>query len=209
MSYLTIWLSINMGVIKNKYLSIFLLILSVYVVMVFVSSGLMSIGDLRRAYLNDKTAVIWLLVPRYFFLMMLGLLIFFMRKNWMEWFNNRKTEKYFSYFFNLIVLTFLCNEFVHWMDVMGYENQYKLGLSIIAGTYSLLLISYGIYARKAYLRVSAIVLLSITLAKVIFYDLATFTTVSKTIVLIILGVIMLAASFLYNKYKHVLFEEQR
>ena len=209
MSYLTIWLSINMGVIKNKYLSIFLLILSVYVVMVFVSSGLMSIGDLRRAYLNDKTAVIWLLVPRYFFLMMLGLLIFFMRKNWMEWFNNRKTEKYFSYFFNLIVLTFLCNEFVHWMDVMGYENQYKLGLSIIAGTYSLLLISYGIYARKAYLRVSAIVLLSITLAKVIFYDLATFTTVSKTIVLIILGVIMLAASFLYNKYKHVLFEEKR
>ena len=209
MSYLTIWLSINMGVIKNKYLSIFLLILSVYVVMVFVSSGLMSIGDLRRAYLNDKTAVIWLLVPRYFFLMMLGLLIFFMRKNWMEWFNNCKTEKYFSYFFNLTVLTFLCNEFVHWMDVMGYENQYKLGLSIIAGTYSLLLISYGIYARKAYLRVSAIVLLSITLAKVIFYDLATFTTVSKTIVLIILGVIMLAASFLYNKYKHVLFEEKR
>jgi uncharacterized membrane protein len=209
MSYLTIWSSINMGVIKNKYLAIFLLTLSVYVVMVFVSSGLLSIGDLRREYLNDKTSVIWLLSPRYFFLMMLGLLIFFMRKNWMEWFNNSKTEKYFSYFFNLIVLTFLCNEFVHWMDVMGYENQYKLGLSIIAGTYSLLLISYGIYARKAYLRVSAIALLSITLAKVIFYDLATFTTVSKTIVLITLGVIMLAASFLYNKYKHVLFEEKR
>ncbi len=209
MSYLTIWSSINMGVIKNKYLAIFLLTLSVYVVMVFVSSGLLSIGDLRREYLNDKTSVIWLLSPRYFFLMMLGLLIFFMRKNWMELFNNSKTEKYFSYFFNLTVLTFLCNEFVHWMDVMGYENQYKLGLSIIAGTYSLLLISYGIYARKAYLRVSAIVLLSITLAKVIFYDLATFTTVSKTIVLIILGVIMLAASFLYNKYKHVLFEEKR
>ena len=127
----------------------------------------------------------------------------------MKWFNNSKTEKYFSYFFNLTVLTFLCNEFVHWMDIMGYQNQYKLGLSIIAGTYSLLLISYGIYVRKAYLRVSAMVLLAITLGKVIFYDLATFTTVSKTVVLIILGVIMLVASFLYNKYKHVLFEEKR
>jgi hypothetical protein len=208
MSYLTTWLIVNIVVIKNKYLAIFLLILSAYVVMVFVSSGLMSIGDLRRAYLIDKTSGIWLLAPRYFFLMMLGLLIFIMRKNWIEWFNNSKTEKYFSYFFNLTVLTFLCNEFVHWMDIMGYENQYKLGLSIIAGSYSLLLISYGIYARKAYLRVSAMVLLAITLGKVILYDLSKFTTVSKTIVLIILGVIMLAASFLYNKYKHVLFEEK-
>jgi uncharacterized membrane protein len=208
MSYLTPWLIINIGVIKNKYLAIFLLILSAYVVMVFVSSGLISIGDLRREYLNDKTPVIWLLSPRYFFLLMLGLLIFFMWKNWVEWFNNNKTEKYFSYFFNLTVLTFLCNEFVHWMDIMGYQNQYKLGLSIIAGSYSLLLISYGIYVRKAYLRVSAMVLLAITLGKVFFYDLATFTTVSKTVVLIILGVIMLAASFLYNKYKHVLFEEK-
>jgi uncharacterized membrane protein len=83
-----------------------------------------------------------------------------------------------------------------------------LGLSIIAGIYSLLLISYGIYVRKAYLRVSAMVLLAITLGKVIFYDLSTFTTVSKTVVLIILGIIMLAASYLYNKYKHVLFEEK-
>jgi len=208
MSYLTPWLIINIVVNKNKYLAIFLLILSAYVVMVFVSSGLMSIGDLRREYLNDKTSVIWLLSPRYFFLLMIALLIFFMRKNWVEWFNNRKTEKYFSYFFNLTVLTFLCNEFVHWMDIIGYQNQYKLGLSIIAGSYSLLLISYGIYVRKAYLRVSAMVLLAITLGKVIFYDLSTFTTVSKTVVLIILGVIMLAASFLYNKYKHVLFEEK-
>lgn len=208
MSYLTTWLIINIGIIKNKYLSIFLLILSAYVVMVFMSSGLMSIGDLRREYLSDKASFIWLLSPRYFFLLMLGVLIFFMRKNWMEWFNNSKTEKYFSYFFNLTVLTILCNEFVHWMDIMGYQNQYKLGLSIIAGTYSLLLISFGIYVRKAYLRVSAMVLLAITLGKVIFYDLSTFTTVSKTVVLIILGVIMLAASFLYNKYKHVLFEEK-
>jgi uncharacterized membrane protein len=208
MLYLTIWLSINIHVFKNKYLATFMLILSVYVVIVFMSSGLMSIGDLRREYLSDKSSFIWLLSPRYFFLMMLGLLIFFMKKNWMEWFNNRKTEKYFSYFFNVTVLTFLCNEFVHWMDIMGYQNQYKLGISIIAGSYSLMLISCGIYVRKAYLRVSAMVLLAFTLGKVIFYDLATFTTVSKTVVLIILGVIMLAASFLYNKYKHVLFEEK-
>jgi len=37
------------------------------------------------------------------------------------------------------------------------------------------------------------------------YDLASLSTISKTIVLVILGVLLLCASFLYNKYKSLLF----
>jgi uncharacterized membrane protein len=209
MGYLTAWLFANIKNIKNKYLATFLVIVTTYVLMVFVSAGLMATGDLRRAYLQDKSVGLILLVPRYCFIVILVLLIVVLRKNWMEWFNNGNAEKLFSYFFNLIALTFLCNEFIHWMDIFGHEDQYKLGLSIIAGAYAFVLISIGIYKRKAYLRISAIILFAATLVKLIFYDLATFTTVSKTVVLIILGVIMLAASFLYNKYKHVLFEDKR
>lgn len=209
MGYLTAWLFANIKIIKNKYLATFLVIVTAYVLMVFVSAGLMAIGDLRRTYLQDKSVGLILLFPRYCFLAILVFLIVVLRKNWIEWFNNDNAEKLFSYFFNLIALTFICNEFIHWMDIFGHENQYKLGLSIIAGTYAFVLISIGIYQRKAYLRISAIILFTATLAKLIFYDLASFTTVSKTVVLIILGAIMLAASFLYNKYKHVLFEDRR
>jgi uncharacterized membrane protein len=91
------------------------------------------------------------------------------------------------------------------MDLGGYSNQYKLGLSIIGGLYALTLVAVGIMKAKRHLRITGIFLLSITLAKVLFYDLASLSTVSKTIVLIILGVIMLAASFLYNKFKDKIF----
>ena len=41
--------------------------------------------------------------------------------------------------------------------------------------------------------------------KLFFYDLAALSTVSKTIVLVILGIILLIVSFLYNKYKEIIF----
>jgi len=95
------------------------------------------------------------------------------------------------------------------MDILGYTNQYKLGLSIIAGLYALTLIFIGIRNKKKHLRINAIILLGATLVKVFFYDLASLTTIAKTIVLIILGVILLIASFLYNKFKHALFEDEK
>lgn len=59
----------------------------------------------------------------------------------------------------------------------------------------------GIRARQKYLRVSAIVLFSFTLIKLFFYDIDSFNTISKTIVMIVLGILLLITSFLYNKFK--------
>jgi uncharacterized membrane protein len=52
------------------------------------------------------------------------------------------------------------------------------------------------------------VLLGITLVKLFFYDLSTLTTISKTVVLLVLGMIMLMASFLYNKFKDSILGEE-
>jgi uncharacterized membrane protein len=87
------------------------------------------------------------------------------------------------------------------MDILGYANQYKLGLSIIAAAYAFVLISIGILQNKRHLRISAILLLCATLLKVLFYDLSSLSSISKTVVLVILGIILLAASFLYNKFR--------
>lgn len=103
--------------------------------------------------------------------------------------------------FNTLLLGFLCNEFIHWMDILGCANQYKLGLSIIAAAYAFVLISIGILQNKRHLRISAILLLGATLLKVLFYDLSSLSSISKTVVLVILGIILLAASFLYNKFR--------
>jgi uncharacterized membrane protein len=44
-------------------------------------------------------------------------------------------------------------------------------------------------------------LFAITLAKLSLYDMSDMSTIAKTIVLILLGAILLIASFLYNKVK--------
>ncbi len=81
------------------------------------------------------------------------------------------------------------------------EVPYKLGLSIMWGSYALLLISLGILWRRSHLRIAAIVLFGATLVKLFAYDLASLSTVSKTIVLVVLGVLLLVMSFLYTKFK--------
>ena len=113
-----------------------------------------------------------------------------------------------SLLFNMTLLTLICNEFIHWMDIVGYKDQYKLGLSLIGGAYALALIFIGIIKRKKHLRISAIILFVITLGKLFFYDLSSLSTISKTIVLVLLGVLLLMASFLYNKYKDLLFNKE-
>jgi uncharacterized membrane protein len=91
------------------------------------------------------------------------------------------------------------------MDVAGYSNQYKLGLSIICGVYALALIFIGILKKEKHLRIGGMFLFGLTLLKLFFYDLASLSTISKTIVLVLLGILLLVASFLYNKYKSLLF----
>jgi uncharacterized membrane protein len=103
------------------------------------------------------------------------------------------------------LLAVICNEFINWMDLAGYSNQYKLGLSIICGLYALALIFVGIQRKKKYLRIGGMFLFGLTLLKLFFYDLASLSTISKTIVLLMLGILLLIASFLYNKYKDLLF----
>jgi uncharacterized membrane protein len=45
------------------------------------------------------------------------------------------------------------------------------------------------------------VLFAVTLIKLFLYDMEDMSTIAKTLVMIILGILMLVSSFLYNKYK--------
>ena len=93
------------------------------------------------------------------------------------------------------------------MDIQKYSASNKLALSILWGIYALLLIMLGIWKKKKHLRIGAIALFAVTLIKLFFYDISSMATISKTIVFVSLGVLLLIISFLYNKYKHLISEE--
>jgi len=62
--------------------------------------------------------------------------------------------------------------------------------------------------KKKHLRLGAIVLFGVTLLKLFFYDISHLNTIAKTIVFVSLGVLLLVISFLYNKFRDVIAEDQ-
>jgi uncharacterized membrane protein len=68
-----------------------------------------------------------------------------------------------------------------------------------------MLVILGIRNKQKHLRLAAIVLFLATLIKLFLYDLAGSGTITKTISFISLGVLLLVVSYLYNRYKEVLF----
>lgn len=107
-----------------------------------------------------------------------------------------------AYSFWLVVAS--C-ELVNAMAQFGIPDAEKLGLSILWGIYALMLIVIGIAWNRKHLRVAAICLLAVTLAKLFFYDVSDLDTIPRTILFVSLGLTLLVISFLYNKYKTAIF----
>ncbi|MCW3113101.1 MAG: hypothetical protein JWR18_1497 [Segetibacter sp.] len=207
--YVAAWLIINSGLIKSEKLHHLLLLSALLANAVFLFNGLIIIGELRENYIvKAGNATKTLLIIRYLAFVALATL-------WISIYNASKIFKQSDFArritstaFNVTLLSVISNEFIHWMDLSGYQNQYKLGLSLICGGYALALLFTGMVKKKKHLRISAIILFAATLLKLFFYDLESLSTISKTIVLVLLGILLLLASFLYNKYKDLLFTNE-
>ncbi len=109
----------------------------------------------------------------------------------------------------ITVLGIISYEYINWTSIAGARDQFKVGLSIIWGLYALGLVVYGISRKQKYLRLAAIVLFVITILKLFLFDLAEAGTITKTISFITLGVILLLVSYLYNRYKDILFGDEK
>lgn len=205
-AYVSLWMGLNLKRFKAKHFSTILVILGVYALFTALVGGLTEIGLLRTQYLQQKSGnPLSMLYFRYLHFLFIAVLLTSITRSLKQFPLLGNSNRLSSAIFNLTLLTLLCNEFIHWMDIGGYANQYKLGLSIIGGAYALTLTFIGIRRKQKHLRIGAMVLLGITLVKLFFYDLSTLTTISKTVVLIVLGIMMLMASFLYNKFKDSIF----
>ena len=204
--YVSIWLWLNWQFFKEKHLSTILVIVGLYALFVALIGGLTEIGILRDIYLQQNSGkTLSMLGIRYGYFLLIAALVLGITSNLKTFLLSPNTTKLIALIFNSTLLVLLCNEFIHWMDIGGYSNQYKLGLSIIFAVYALALVITGISKKLKHIRMGGIILFGITLCKVLFYDLSSLSTISKTIVLIVLGVIMLIASFLYNKFKDSIF----
>jgi hypothetical protein len=182
------------------------LAMNVLVLLVFMASALPQLAELRLRYLQQDLAAYYLrgsghLIIRYLAVLAMLPLLWFNRRLIRQQFFNNDARKAENLFLHLFIIVLLSTELIHWLDLARVENSFRLSLSILWGTYALILIVFGLSRDLRHIRVGGMVLFGVTLVKLFAYDMAGMSTILKTVVMIILGVLLLTASFIYNKYK--------
>tara|TARA_R110001592_G_scaffold44640_1_gene143365 strand:- start:4912 stop:7281 length:2370 start_codon:yes stop_codon:yes gene_type:complete len=200
--------------IKSKALGIVAICSGLLIVLAFLSIGLYTLSELRENFLSPELSKnfeisIYNIYIRYIGFGFFAFLLFAIRTLVRQDFMKINYKVPFEIVMHTSIIWILSSELLNWMDLSGSEQSYKLGLSILWGLYALLLIVLGIWKKKKHLRIGAIILFSFTLIKLFFYDISSLNTISKTIVFVSLGVLLLIISFLYNKYKHIITDETK
>ncbi len=210
LTFLSILALLNYSIFKSKGLALVNIALNALIVLIFLGLGLSTLGELWESYFQPADypkgrIYLWI---RYLSIFTLATVVYTTYIYAKRGFVDEKWQPMLILAFHLTTLWLLSSEWLTWGATLGLGASYKLGLSILWGTYSLLLIILGIWKNKAYLRIAAIGLFGLTLLKLFFYDIAHLGTLPKTVVFIALGILVLIISFLYNKYRLVLFGEE-
>ncbi|MFN0292253.1 DUF2339 domain-containing protein [Pedobacter helvus] len=200
----------NIKKIRNSSFAVANLVINLLIVLSFLVSGLYLLSELRETYLNpEKYFVIGSsnIILRYIALAFFAILIasiYQLQRSALLKINLKTILDYVLY---ISILWIISSELINILELMRADGSYKLGLSILWGAYSLFLIGLGLAKNKKHLRIGAMALFGITLIKLFFYDIAYLSTISKTVVFVSLGILLLIISFLYNKYKHLIIDE--
>ena len=203
---------VNFKKFKSRQLGLVNLGLNAIVMLLFLIQGLYVLSELRESFLTQELAQYYKLNNfnigiRYVSFAFVATLLIATYKYIRQAFMNVDYKIYFDYLLYTSILWITSSELINWLDIAGSSESYKLGLTILWGVYALLLISLGIWKKKKHLRIGAIALFSITLIKLFFYDILDLNTLSKTIVFVSLGILLLIISFLYNKFKRLISDE--
>jgi uncharacterized membrane protein len=95
------------------------------------------------------------------------------------------------------------------VKITQLQNLQQLVLSGVWLFYSVALMVTGIWRRLQGLRIIAIALFGITILKIFIYDLSFLERLYRIFSFIGLGVILLAVSYLYQRYKAVIFDSTK
>ena len=210
--FLSLLSLVNIKRLKNKYMGFVNLWLNALVILIFLVQGLIVLGELSMSYINQTLAQYYPrsgfnIGIRYISYCFVGLTLYTTYQYTIQPFIQQISKNLVTAFDCMLYITLIwiaSSELITWLDIMKISESSRLGLSILWGVYALAIIVLGIWKKKKHLRIGAIVLFGITLLKLFFYDIRDLDTISKTIVFVSLGILLLIISFLYNKYKNLI-----
>ena len=175
------------------------LVFNLVIGMIMLTQGLYLLSELRGLYLSYTPGMMYVII-RYIALLAFALLLWQTYKLLDAEAINFKNNKVRDLVLYGVVLWVVSSEWLHWTELLGATANYKLGLSILWVSYGVFMLVKGIHQSKSYMRIASISVILFTLVKLFFYDIAHLSTISRVVVLVILGVLLMIASFLYVKY---------
>jgi uncharacterized membrane protein len=209
--FLTVLSYVNTLKVKNRTLAVITIGLNTLFLLIFLSNGLLALNILKQSYLNTASVNSFSIYIRYISYTFVALLFFTTYKCIKQYFMQPLSAIIKIVLDCLLYITILwvaTVELIMYLQLTKHANANQLGVSIFWGVYAMLLIFLGIGKAKKYLRIMGFVIFAITLLKLFLYDIADLDTISKTIVFVSLGMLLLIISFIYNKYKHLIIEEK-
>ena len=177
--------------------------------LIFVFSGTFLLYLLSVSFLDNKIDAqhhhsIFNVIIKYISYSIFALLFYTSHFYFKQKLASEKFLKLFDLLIYFAIFWIVSYELITWMNYLDSPHTFKLGLSILWGILSSIIIAIGIWKKKKHLRIFAISLFGITLLKLFFIDASHLATIPKTILFVTLGVLLLAISFLYNKYKYLI-----
>lgn len=142
------------------------------------------------------------------------LIIQFIRKNYEQ---NNQWYKTSCWFISATILSILSSEIIHiWVSASfatGFSidayriKAIKVALPICWSLFSLIIMLLGMRKKIKLLRIIALTVFSITILKLFLYDISTMGQGAKIVAFILLGIILLTVSFLYQKIKGLFIDD--
>ena len=200
---------------KNQTLNTLMIILNFIAVLAFLMFSLSTMNELRNLYIRQSNAELfyrgsWLVGLRYLSYLCLPGLLYVLHRM-LKKTDQKQGLQYFPLLVHFSILCFLSNELTTimqlWYGLDTTSLAHRVGYSILWAVYALIVIFIGFRQKSRILRIAAIVLFGLTLLKVFLIDLVDISTISKTILFIALGILLLIISYLYQRYKDVLLAE--
>lgn len=112
------------------------------------------------------------------------------------------------YLWNEKLSAFLVGAFSFLLFILFIAFEWTgLTVTFLWLTVAIILFAAGVMRKLKTLRLAAIVLMAITLFKLVVFDSLSFSTVQKVISYLVLGILLLVVSYLYQKYKHRMFND--
>lgn len=93
------------------------------------------------------------------------------------------------------------------LDFMAFQNAQDFTLSLVWGLHAGSLIGIGFWRRIKGIRWFALGFMGVVILKVFLHDLSSLSTPYRIVSFIVLGVILLGISWLYQRYKHLILGE--